>query len=376
MPLNGRNFTQLLELVPGSVPTGNTFMAAGGSNYAIGGTQAMSNSFTLDGVYDNEEFFNQFSVQPVIDSIQEFKAQTDVTSAKFGRSSGANIAVASKSGTNQLHGDAWEFIRNDAFDANPWFNNYFRRPKASYRQNQFGFTVGGPVYIPHVWNGKNKAFWFGDYEGLRFSEARTHAGTIPTQAMLGGDFSSFLTGQQAIGPAPQNQPLFDALGRPVMGGAIYNPYTTRAVTAGQVDPATGLVAKTTGFVRDPFAGNMIPSKLISPAVATYANIWYPAVTAGGVNNLINTEPSTLNQYQYNTRFDYNFTSSLRFFARFTNQHAVQPSPNALPNDFTYNFNSLVNTEAALTWVASPTTVVDFKSAFSRSNLLNYNTNKA
>ncbi|MGH9342527.1 MAG: carboxypeptidase-like regulatory domain-containing protein, partial [Terriglobia bacterium] len=143
MPLNGRNFTQLLELVPGSVPTGNTFMAAGGSNYAIGGTQAMSNQFTLDGVYDNEEFFNQFSVQPVIDSIQEFKAQTDVTSAKFGRSSGANIAVASKSGTNEVHGDVWEFLRNDAFDANPWFNNYYGTPKAAYRQNQFGFTIGG-----------------------------------------------------------------------------------------------------------------------------------------------------------------------------------------------------------------------------------------
>lgn len=330
VPLNGRNFTQLLEMVPGSVPTGNTFMAAGGSNYAIGGTQAMSNQFTLDGVYDNEEFFNQFSVQPVIDSIQEFKAQTDVTSAKFGRSSGANIAVASKSGTNEVHGDVWEFLRNDAFDANPWFNNYFNTPKAAYRQNQFGFTIGGPAYIPHIWNGKNKAFWFGDYEGLRFSEAATNAGTIPTQAMLGGDFSSFLTGKQAT--SSTGTPLFDALGRPVMAGEIYNPYTTRAVTAGQVDPVTGLKAVATGNVRDPFPGNMIPASMISPAVSRYANIWYPAVTTGGASNFqnfTNTEPSTLNQYQYNTRFDYAFTSNLRFFARFTNQHALQPSPQLL-----------------------------------------------
>ncbi|MGH9401842.1 MAG: carboxypeptidase regulatory-like domain-containing protein [Terriglobia bacterium] len=376
MPLNGRNFSQLLELVPGSVPTGNTFMAAGGSNYAIGGTQAMSNQFTLDGVYDNEEFFNQFSVQPVIDSIQEFKAQTDITDSRFGRSSGANVAVASKSGTNQLHGDAWEFLRNDAFDANPWFNNYFNTPKATYRQNQFGFTIGGPAYIPHVWNGKDKAFWFGDYEGLRFSEAATNAGTLPTQAMLGGDFASFLTGQQAVA---NGSPVVDALGRPVMQGAIYNPYTTRAVTAGQVDPVTGLVAKSTGNVRDPFTGNIIPTSMLNPAVEAYAHIWYPAVTTGGASNFqnfTNTEPSTLSQYQYNTRFDYNFSPNLRFFARFTNQHAYQPSPNALPDDFTYNYNSLVNTEAALTWVATPTTVMDFKSAFSRSNLLNYNTNKA
>lgn len=374
IPLNGRNFTQLLELVPGSVPTGNTFMANGGSNYAIGGTQSMSNQFTLDGVYNNEEFFNQFSVQPVIDSIQEFKAQTDVTSAKFGRSSGANIAVASKSGTNQVHGDAWDFLRNDAFDASPWFNNYYNEPKASYRQNQFGFTLGGPAYIPHVWDGRNKAFWFGDYEGVKFSQAATNAGTIPTQAMLGGDFSSFLTGKQAT--SSTGTPLVDALGRPVMAGAIYNPFTTRAVTAGVVDPVSGLVAQQTGNVRDPFAGNIIPSKLISPAVAAYANIWYPSVTTGGFNNFTNTEPSTLSQYQYNTRFDYNFTPNLRFFARFTNQHALQPSPNTLPDDFTYNINSLVNTEAALTWVASPGTVVDYKSGFSRSNLLNYNTNKS
>ena len=101
---------------------------------------------------------------------------------------------------------------------------------------------------------------------------------------------------------------------PVMGGEIYNPYTTRAVTAGQVDPTTGLVAKSTGNVRDPFAGNIIPTSMLSPAVEAYAHIWYPSVTTGGVNNLVNTEPSTLNQYQYNTRFDYNFTSNLRFFA--------------------------------------------------------------
>ncbi|HEX5482017.1 MAG TPA: TonB-dependent receptor [Terriglobia bacterium] len=375
MPLNGRNFTQLLELVPGSVPTGNTFMAAGGSNYAIGGTQAMSNQFTLDGVYDNEEFFNQFSVQPVIDSIQEFKAQSDISSAKFGRSSGANIAVASKSGTNQFHGDAWEFVRNDAFDANEWFNNYHGSPKPGYRQNQFGFTAGGPVYIPHVWDGKDKAFWFGDYEGLRFNEGQVNAATIPTHQMLGGDFSSFLTGAQATN-STTGQPLFDALGRPVMEGEIYNPYTTRPVTAGQVDPVSGLIAQSSGYVRDQFPGNMIPAGMINPAIARFAQIWYPSVSQGGVNNFINTEPFQTNQYQYNTRFDYNFSSNVRFFGRFTNQHAYQPSPNSLPDDFTYNYNTLTNTMASLTWVANPSTVIDFKSAFSRSNLLNYNTNKA
>ena len=97
MPLNGRNYTQLLELVPGSVSTGNIFQASGGSNYSVSGMQSMQSDFTLDGVYNNEEFFGQYALQPVIDSIQEFKVRTNITSAEYGRAAGANIAAATKS---------------------------------------------------------------------------------------------------------------------------------------------------------------------------------------------------------------------------------------------------------------------------------------
>jgi hypothetical protein len=374
MPLNGRNFTDLLELVPGAVSTGSAFMANGGSNYAISGTQSMSNQFTLDGVYNDEEFFGQFGLQPNIDSIQEFKAQSNITSAQFGRASGANIAVATKSGTNQFHGDVYEFLRNDAFDANPWFNNYFGSPRGAYRQNQYGFTAGGPIYIPHFYNGKDKAWVFGEYEGLKFNVSQANSATVPTEAMLGGDFSSFLTGAQAVGA--NNQPLFDDLGRPIMVGEIYNPATTRAVTAGQVDPVTGLVATGTGFVRDQFPGNIIPTADMSPAAVAYAHIWYPLVTTPGFNNFINTNPFTLTQYQYSTRADYNFSQNLRSFFRFSDQHAYQLSPTGLATNVGYLYNTFVNAEASLTWLVSPTFVFDFKSAFNRSNLFDYNNNPA
>lgn len=344
MPLNGRNFTQLLELTPGSVSTGSLYMAAGGSNYSISGMQGAQNNFTLDGVYDNEEFFQQFSVQPVIDSIQEFKVQTNITSAEFGRAAGANVAVATKSGTNQFHGDAWEFLRNDAFDANSWFSNFNGIPRPGYRHNQFGFTAGGPVYIPHVYNGKGKAFWFADYEGTRFNESDTEVGTIPTTAMLNGDFS--------------------APGLPV----IYNPYTTTQV--GTTSSGAPI------YSRQPFPNNTIPSDMISPIESAYASVFYPATSTAPPNNIARAEPSTLSQYQWNSRVDYNFSNNLRFFGRMTDQHVFQHSPTALPAEFTFFYNTFTNAEASLTWLLNPTTVLDLKSGFNRSNLNQFNDNPA
>jgi len=342
MPLNGRSYTQLLELVPGSVSTGNIFEAAGGSNYSVSGMQSMQSDFTLDGVYNNEEFFGQYGLQPVIDSIQEFKVRTNITSAEYGRAAGANIAVATKSGTNQLHGDVWEFLRNNALDANSWFSNHFGVPRPVYRHNQFGFTAGGPVYIPHVYNGKDKAFWFVDYEGTRFNEADTELGTIPTSAMLNGDFS--------------------APGLPT----IYNPATTTQV--GTAPDGTPI------YSRQAFAGNIIPSSMIDSTTAAYAKAFYPSVTAAPPNNLVSTSPLTLDGTQWNVRGDYNIASNLRFFARVTEQTITQLTPTALPTESTHLTNNFVNTEASLTWLLNPTTVLDAKSAFNRANVIDIDTN--
>lgn len=344
LPLATRNFTQLLGLVPGAISQGTHDSIAGGSQYSISGNQSMANNFQVDGVNDNETMFAQFALQPVIDSIQEFKVQTNVTSAEFGSAAGANIAVATKSGTNQLHGDAWEFLRNDALDANQWFNNLRGIPRKAYRQNQFGFTAGGPIYLPHIYNGKNKAWWFADYEGIRNSTVRTDIATVPTAAMLNGDFTGVAT--------------------------IYNPYTTTQV---------GTVNGTAVYSRQPFANDTIPSGMISPAVAKWNSIFYPAgVTAPGASNFTDTGSETWAQNQFSGRVDYDFSPKLRSFFRFANQHATEttPFPGGLPAEDGLLFNTYTQGEASLTWLATPTTVVDFKSGFLRSNLLSYDTNPA
>jgi Carboxypeptidase regulatory-like domain len=344
LPLATRNFTQLLELVPGSESQGSDDSIAGGSNFSISGNQRMQNNFMVDGVNDNESMFAQFAMQPVVDSIAEFKVQTNITSAEFGSAAGANIAVATKSGTNQFHGDVWEFLRNNAFDANQWFNNYEGVPRTAYRQNQFGFTAGGPIYLPHVYHGTDKAWWFADFEGIRFDQVSTAIATVPTAAMLNGDFNGVAT--------------------------IYNPYTTTPV---------GTVNGATVYSRQQFPGNIIPTSMIAPVVAKWNSIFYPTgVTTAAANNFVSTGASPWSQNQFNVRADYNFSSKLRSFFRVSNQHATQDSfaPNALPAETGLTFNTYTQGEASFTWLASPTTVVDLKSGFLRSNLLTYDTNPA
>ena len=338
LPLNGRAYTDLLLLVPGSVPNGAIFLTAGGGqNYSVSGNRSEQNNFTLDGVYNNEEFFKQFAIQPSIDAIQEFKVQTNVVSAEFGQAAGANVTVATKSGTNQLHGDVYEFLRNDKLDAADFFGNKFNTRKSAFRQNQFGVTGGGPVVLPHLYNGKDRTFWFFSYEGLRIRRAATNTGTIPTTAQLGGDL--------------RDQP------------PIFDPATTRA------DPNNP-----GAFIRDRLSCNGVLNVIcpdrIDPIVAAYAAIWYPKTDTLGAPapNLIVTTPFRLNQYQYNARVDHKIKDNLQFFGRFTNQHAAQVSPYSLPINNNTLINSFVNAEASLTWLVGPTTVVDFKSAYNRTNL--------
>lgn len=344
MPLNGRNFTQLIELVPGTVSTGNSRQAQGGSNYSVSGMQAMQNGYSLDGVYDNEEFFGQYSLQPIVDAIQEFKVRTNITSAEYGRAAGANIAVATKSGTNQFHGDVWEFLRNNDLDANGWFNNYYGVPRSVYRHNQFGFTAGGPVYIPKLINGKNKLFWFADYQGTRQNEASTQLGTFPTTAMFNGNFT-----------APGLQ-------------TIYNPATTTQVgTDANGNPI---------YSRTAFSGNIIPPSDISPITAAYAKAFYPGVTTLGANNYVSSRPFTLDGNQWDTRIDYNLSNSIRIFGRFSKQYITQTSPSAFPSESSNLVNDFKNGELSLTWLINPTTVLDVKTAANRSNLTSLDTNPA
>src|SRR5262245_40074815 len=197
LSLNGRQFEALAQLVPGSVSPapGSVLSFRGGFNAA--GARETANSNILDGVDNNDPAINNFTLRPILDSIQEFKVLANSYSAEFGRGGGAQVIVSTKSGTNEYHASAWEFLRNDKFDARDFFNKRESGPKPPFHRNQFGATAGGP--ITH-----DRTFFFAAYEAVRRRQVFTSKQQVPTEAMLRGDFSA-VTGplrdpENRIGP--------------------------------------------------------------------------------------------------------------------------------------------------------------------------------
>ena len=217
LPLNGRSFTQLTVLVPGAVGRGAGIYQSSGTTVSVSGLRSENNNYTLDGVNNNETFFKSYGVQPSIDAIQEFKVQTNITSAEFGTGAGANVNVVTKSGTNEFHGSAFEFHRDNHLSTQDYFSEQAKTTKPIFRQNQFGGTFGGPIR-------RNSTFFFVSYEATRFSQGQSILSSVPSPEQLSGDLSLDFQGN----PAPQ----------------IYDPATTLTVN--------GLV------VRTPFPGNIIP----------------------------------------------------------------------------------------------------------------------
>ena len=192
LPLNGRNYDQLALLQPGVYhnPSNEVSNAAEG-RFSSNGNLELQNYFSLDGIDNNtgSENLQEQSVQGVIpppDALQEFALQTRTYSAEFGTSAGAVVNVSTKSGTNNFHGDLWDYVENSAFNANTWFNNYGKLPKGHFEQNQFGATIGGPIV-------RNHTFFFAAYETLLSRQAQTVLSTVPTPAMKTGDFTSVLS---------------------------------------------------------------------------------------------------------------------------------------------------------------------------------------
>jgi hypothetical protein len=189
LPLNNRNFISLLFLSSGAVMTGgeaggNTVGAAKGSGaISINGGRSASNQFLIDGMYNNDTDKQTPAISPSIDAIQEFKLQSGAYSAEFGGSAN-QVNISFRNGTNSFHGTAFEFLRNDAFDAKSGFQPA-SQPNALLRQNQFGYTLGGPIFIPKIYNGRNKSFFFANYEALRIHQNQTASRNVPTQAELG-----------------------------------------------------------------------------------------------------------------------------------------------------------------------------------------------
>ena len=187
LPLNGRNFAQLAQLSAGVAPSEPGARNSGSYGFSSNGGRSYQNNILLDGIDNNSNLTDllnntSYVIQPSVDALQEFKVQTNAYSAEFGRGNGAILNASIKSGTNQLHGDVYEFLRNDKLDG----RNFFDSVRPAYQQNQFGATLGGPVFIPHLYDGRSRTFFFVDYEGLRVRQGETLTATVPSVAERGG----------------------------------------------------------------------------------------------------------------------------------------------------------------------------------------------
>lgn len=332
LPLNGRNYTFLAQLAAGvsqEAPTGRGLEGSG--TFVANGLSSSNNDYILDGIDNNNDsvdFLNgaSYAIKPPVDAIQEFKVQTSNFSAEFGRAGGAVLNATIKSGTNHLHGDAWEFLRNDAFDAANFFENSPTHiNKGEFRQNQFGFTLGGPVYIPHVYNGRDKTFFFVDYEGTRIRQASPQVATVPTSLERSSGFTDL---SELI--ADQSGTRTDLLGRTTPVGTVFDPATTRPVTAGVPDPATGLVPTANGFVRDPFTNNQLPANRLDPNAIKLLNL-YPTPTGTGIfSNYTADRVIQNNTNQFDVRIDRNFSDKDQLFGRFS----YADNPDFVPGPFT------------------------------------------
>jgi Carboxypeptidase regulatory-like domain len=329
-PLNGRNFTFLAQLGAGvNTPQADTRGNAASGAFTANGLRPSQNNYLLDGIDNNSnavDFLNgtNFVVLPPVDAISEFKVQTADFSAQLGRSAGAVMNATVKSGTNSLHGAAWEFFRNDKLDAADWFEDFQGINKGELRQNQFGVTAGGPII-------KNKIFIFGDYEGKRRVAGNTQSGvSVPTVAERSSGYTNLadvITGQTGA-------PRADALGRSIPVGTILDPATTRAVAAGAVDVVSGITNTTssTVYVRDPFGScpasttnftlaacnlNQLPAGRLDANAIKLLNL-YPQPTSGGLTSNFASNPNLFeHRNAFDTRVDFDITQKDQVFFRFS-----------------------------------------------------------
>ena len=319
LPLNLRNvfnFVQLNSSV-NNLAQQQTLQAGGGQGTAdqdvsffnFGGGYFGTTAFLLDGSWDTSTGWGGVIYVPSPDNVQEFKVQQNSFTAQYGWSTGNVINVITKSGGNRLHGDVYEYMRNGALDSNYYFNKNKTPviPRPNTHRNQFGVSLGGPVYIPGLYKQRDKTFFFFNYEGHRENDPTNASGTVPISAFRNGDFSANLGG--TIGT--------DALGRPIQSGAIYDPYSTRPITAGVVDPSTGLTATQTGFIRDPIAGNNLANSVNGiDAIGQQLVNYYPAPLVGAPNWRASGLAAN-NSDEYSGRVDHNVSDNTRLYGRFS-----------------------------------------------------------
>ncbi len=319
LPLATRNYVQLTLLAPGSVHPDPSTMTngsatGGGGRPYVNGNREQANNFLLDGLDNNQVSDNLVGYTPSVDAIAEFNMITNNASAEFGNFMGGIISTTIKSGTNQYHGDAFEFFRNDVLNANSWANNWSGSPKPRVRWNMFGATLGGPIV-------KDKLFFFMDYQGQRLNFPNS-TGTITlfTAAERQGNFSALL-------------------GR---GIQLYNPF--------QLDA---------GGNRVPFPNNQIPINLLDPVAKNlFSSPLYPLpVTPGLQNNYFNTTASHIYVDQGDAKIDYTMSDKDRLWGRYSQSFLRNPSTNSFAL-FAPGFNDTPTYNGVINWTRtfSPTLV--------------------
>ncbi len=338
LPLNGRNFTFLAQLSAGVTQDQQDTRGLGASgSFAANGLRPAQNNYLLDGIDNNVQlvdFLNgtHFVVRPPVDAIEEFKIQTNSFSAEFGRSAGAILNATIKSGTNRLHGSLWEFFRNDKLDAANFFENSGGIGKGKFRQNQFGGSIGGPVVIPRIYNGKDKTFFFFDYEATRIRQAVPYASTVPTALERSSGYtnlSELLT---------QGGTQTDVLNRSTPLGQVFDPATTRAVFCGVTDVVSGITAACPtgtpsgtqiGFAREPFPGNIIPANRLDPNAIALLNLFPAPNNSSLFTNFASNPALKVDSKQFDARGDHNLSEKDQMFARVS----YSDTPQLIPGPF-------------------------------------------
>jgi len=387
LPLNGRNYAQLALLGAGVGPAEPGSRVELSYGFSSNGSRSLQNNFQLDGIDNNSDLGDvlngsAYVIQPSVDAISEFKVETNSYSAEFGRGNGAIMNAVIKSGTNQFHGDAYEFFRNDVLDARNAFDFFGRQP---YQQNQFGATLGGPIV-------KNKTFFFGDYEGLRIRQALPQLVLVPTPAEIGGDFSSFLTTTPAMAidmnGNPTNQVARDCNGHATFVGEIFNTYQTQA-SALNPDGVCGVPIGTDalGNPTNKFTGNAGINTPLDPLAARLSALFPAPNTNINGSNFLAEPKRKATQNNFDIRIDHNISGRDSLFGRFSyeDQPSFIPSPfnNALDGGAFQDGNqddSYRSAAISETHTFSQTMVNEFRLGYNRINShrfqLNSNTNVA
>lgn len=349
LPLNGRNPFALATLTPGVVPVSNN----SGSTPWISGGRNSSSEITIDGTSvilpENNVSINQTGYTPIADSVAEFSVITNSMAAEYGRTGGGVINVATRTGTNEFHGSLFEFLRNSKLDANSWSNNRNGVSRAAFQRNQFGGTLGGPISIPKIYNGKNRTFFFFAEQSTRQRSAATATGSVPIDAWRQGDFSDLRNGSgQLI--------------------TIYDPLTVFCESACDTPNAV--------YARQAFPGNRIPLERFDPVARNLLKYWpqpnaRPTNQFTNQNNFFASGKTPSDEDKFDSRIDHNISDKFRIYGRGSYStgssvgfNAFGGSGNSLSGNGT-NTTQQYNVSLNGVYTFSPTTIMNVNYGFAR-----------